>query len=313
MNQNHYLIGEFSELTNTSKRMIRHFDQLGLLNPASIDVHNGYRYYSREQLKHIDKIKHLQNFGFSLKAIKAMLNESMDFEDFLDLLKDQEVILRNDKDEKTRHLLKLQNFISYIEQHPTKVEEIQLEEFQIERSLVMNNFQIIKEELHALPSITKFFDLVEGSFKPTSNQDYAFVSFDIDNFAVINDVYGYDYGDKVIYTYYQIIHRNFEPLLKGKAENLICRLGGDELGVYLVNEDFETIKDICETCLKEIQNFDCSSFGLDKNFTATCGIALSGGNQAREDIPYHALRHNSSKAMLEAKRNGRNNCRIREF
>ena len=45
-----YRIGDFSNLGQISVRMLRHYDQLGLLKPEKVDLISGYRYYSIEQL-----------------------------------------------------------------------------------------------------------------------------------------------------------------------------------------------------------------------------------------------------------------------
>ena len=39
-------IGYFSKLSRISIRMLRHYDEIGLLKPAEIDPFTGYRYYS---------------------------------------------------------------------------------------------------------------------------------------------------------------------------------------------------------------------------------------------------------------------------
>jgi hypothetical protein len=39
-------IGEFSKLSRVSIRMLRHYDDIGLLKPAEVDRFTGYRYYS---------------------------------------------------------------------------------------------------------------------------------------------------------------------------------------------------------------------------------------------------------------------------
>ena len=68
-----YKIGEFSKLSTISVRMLRHYDQLNLLNPQLIDTESGYRYYSSKQLKKVNKIQRLKELGFSLSEIKEML------------------------------------------------------------------------------------------------------------------------------------------------------------------------------------------------------------------------------------------------
>lgn len=39
-------IGDFSKLAQISIRMLRHYDELGLLTPEHVDAFTGYRYYS---------------------------------------------------------------------------------------------------------------------------------------------------------------------------------------------------------------------------------------------------------------------------
>ena len=43
-------IGEFARLVGVSVRMLRHYDRLGLLEPARVDEYTGYRSYSTGQL-----------------------------------------------------------------------------------------------------------------------------------------------------------------------------------------------------------------------------------------------------------------------
>ena len=50
-----FRIGEFSKLTQVTIRMLRHYDDVGLLKPAEIDPWTGYRLYSVEQIKIFDK------------------------------------------------------------------------------------------------------------------------------------------------------------------------------------------------------------------------------------------------------------------
>lgn len=69
-----FRIGEFSKLSSTSTRMLRHYEKMGLLTPESIDEKNGYRHYSAKQLNQINRIKKLQGLGLSLAMIKEILD-----------------------------------------------------------------------------------------------------------------------------------------------------------------------------------------------------------------------------------------------
>lgn len=66
-------IGDFSKLSRLSIRMLRHYDELGLLVPESTDDVTGYRYYSEEQLTVAGRICALKEMGFGLAAIIEML------------------------------------------------------------------------------------------------------------------------------------------------------------------------------------------------------------------------------------------------
>ena len=67
-------IGEFSKLSRVSIRMLRHYDEIGLLKPAGIDRFTGYRYYSPDQLPVIGRITALKDMGFQLADIVKILS-----------------------------------------------------------------------------------------------------------------------------------------------------------------------------------------------------------------------------------------------
>lgn len=66
-------IGDFSRLSRISIRMLRHYDELGILVPESTDYYTGYRYYSEEQLTGAVRITALKDMGFGLAAISEIL------------------------------------------------------------------------------------------------------------------------------------------------------------------------------------------------------------------------------------------------
>lgn len=60
-------------MSRVSIRMLRHYDEIGLLRPVKIDKYTGYRYYSEEQLPVMARISLLRDVGFGLAAIKEIL------------------------------------------------------------------------------------------------------------------------------------------------------------------------------------------------------------------------------------------------
>ena len=66
-------IGDFSKLSRISIRMLRHYDEIGILHPKYVDDFTGYRYYSEAQLPLAGRIQTLKSLGFGLSVIKEIL------------------------------------------------------------------------------------------------------------------------------------------------------------------------------------------------------------------------------------------------
>ena len=66
-----FLTGEFSKISRVSKRLLHHYDEIGLLKPAHIDPSTGYRYYSANQLSRLNRILALKDLGLSLEQMRA--------------------------------------------------------------------------------------------------------------------------------------------------------------------------------------------------------------------------------------------------
>jgi DNA-binding transcriptional MerR regulator len=68
-----FKIGDFSKLGQVSVRMLRHYDQLGLLKPGHVDRWTGYHYYTVEQLARLNRIVALNGLGSTLQQIADLL------------------------------------------------------------------------------------------------------------------------------------------------------------------------------------------------------------------------------------------------
>ena len=66
-------IGDFSRYAGVSIRMLRHYDERGLLHPADVDPVSGYRRYSPAQLQIAGRIRSLRDAGCGIPAIAEML------------------------------------------------------------------------------------------------------------------------------------------------------------------------------------------------------------------------------------------------
>jgi DNA-binding transcriptional MerR regulator len=67
-------IGEFARYLGVSVRMLRHYDALGLLVPASVDPVTGYRRYTAAQLDRGNRLVALKDLGFALDQLGPVLD-----------------------------------------------------------------------------------------------------------------------------------------------------------------------------------------------------------------------------------------------
>ena len=72
-----FRIGEFSRIARVSCRLLRHYDELGLLKPARVEATTSYRYYSAAQLPRLNRILVLRELGLSLEQIARTLRDDL--------------------------------------------------------------------------------------------------------------------------------------------------------------------------------------------------------------------------------------------
>ena len=67
-------IKDFAEFTGVSVRTLHYYDEIGLLTPANVDRHTGYRYYDETSLLRMQEILFYRELDFSLKSIREILS-----------------------------------------------------------------------------------------------------------------------------------------------------------------------------------------------------------------------------------------------
>lgn len=70
-------IGDFARLGQVSVRMLRHYDAIGLLQPAHVDGATGYRYYEFTQLARLNRVIALKDLGFTLQQVQDIVADSV--------------------------------------------------------------------------------------------------------------------------------------------------------------------------------------------------------------------------------------------
>lgn len=71
--ETHLSIGDFSRATHLTIKTLRHYHQLGLLEPAHVDPDNGYRRYSAAQIPVAQVIRRFRELDMPLEEIRDML------------------------------------------------------------------------------------------------------------------------------------------------------------------------------------------------------------------------------------------------
>lgn len=81
-----FTVGEFSRLARVSKRLLRYYDEIGLLKPVHTDKFTGYRYYSAEQMPRLNRILALKDLGLSLDQIRRLLSDQISTDEMQGML-----------------------------------------------------------------------------------------------------------------------------------------------------------------------------------------------------------------------------------
>lgn len=68
-----YKIGEFADITNTTIKTLRYYDEIDLIKPSYIDYYTNYRYYSSDQVNDVKLVLELKDLGLSLNDIKTFI------------------------------------------------------------------------------------------------------------------------------------------------------------------------------------------------------------------------------------------------
>lgn len=112
-------IGDFSKLSRISIRMLRHYDEIGLLIPKNTDSFTAYRYYAEDQLPIAGRIAALRDMGFGLVAIGEILKSYNDPETLAGFLSVKQAEVQAEVDEAAHRLLLLETAINRLRKDDT--------------------------------------------------------------------------------------------------------------------------------------------------------------------------------------------------
>jgi DNA-binding transcriptional MerR regulator/effector-binding domain-containing protein len=106
-------IGEFARLGGVSVRTLRHYDEIGLLHPATVDPGTGYRGYSADQLGRLNRIVALKELGLSLTQARRLL-DGITVEELQGMLMLRRAQLEHELEDHRNQLLGIEARLRYI-------------------------------------------------------------------------------------------------------------------------------------------------------------------------------------------------------
>lgn len=129
-------------------------------------------------------------------------------------------------------------------------------------------------------------------------QHGALLYIDIDRFGIINDLEGFETGDRLILDIVMLIRQILHE------DCLFARIGSDEFCIYIDNESDQQIKDIANRIRKELEAFRFQAGTVYYSISVSIGIASLLGSK----LVTHPgnLISRAHQACHMAKANGRN-------
>lgn len=123
--------------------------------------------------------------------------------------------------------------------------------------------------------------------------------FDVDFFKKVNDIYGHEVGDKVLL--------RVADLLRAwcRKEDVICRFGGEEFVVLLVEASLVSAKKRCEV-LRKTMEADVFEKLIPKLLPLTLSCGIASIDPSKQKISLKSLLRKADNKLYEAKENGRN-------
>ena len=126
------------------------------------------------------------------------------------------------------------------------------------------------------------------------NRQSVFVMCDIDDFKMVNDIYGHQIGDHILNLLGGIIRRNI------RKNDFAGRYGGEEFLIIFDTDNVESVKERIDKINKE---FSKNSLNLNLSFSA--GISIYDGKTKISEVIKQA-----DMALYYVKQNGKNNSII---
>ncbi|MBR6486793.1 MAG: diguanylate cyclase [Lachnospiraceae bacterium] len=155
------------------------------------------------------------------------------------------------------------------------------------------NYEATHDELTGLYNRSAYASRLDSLTK--DGVEIALIEVDVDLFKQINDRYGHDIGDAVLKSVADNLKGSFR-----REEDMVCRIGGDEFAVIMMNTDSAAKDLICDKLEKVAERLKNPDEDIPQA-TLSIGVAFSD-----KLIPDKGLFKTADLALYHAKESGRN-------
>ncbi len=194
---------------------------------------------------------------------------------------------------------KLSQSLSYLEKEIIRLENlIRKREYYANSEVRGLGYLAFNDSLTGVPNRQFFEGIVESLINEARHQFYL-IFIDVDDFKIINDSYGHEFGDSVLKAVAQRIH---SALREG---DIVARYGGDEFVALIYYQDTTALEPIMDRLLHICQQ----PYQIDQK---EVHVKLSFGVASYPDhsSSYSELIDRADQAMYMAKQLGKNSYQV---
>jgi diguanylate cyclase (GGDEF)-like protein len=202
-----------------------------------------------------------------------------------------------------------------------------LKDMMIDRQLVMLKNVVLKEKLNYdiktnllkyskdyLSIILKAASRMSDLF-PGDHYSVTFIRYDIDDFSAINNRYGHDFGDRVLFDFSELLRGNSRPT------DYLIRFGGEEFDVILPATDREGGIRFMTKINSQVKKLKFKYEDISVGFSVSAGMStkrfdIEEVKRIDEDKItglYESIQSATDDALYDAKISGKSCFRIHDI
>lgn len=167
--------------------------------------------------------------------------------------------------------------------------------------------QIRTDALTGVSNRAAFDERLAGELERArrTNCPLALCLLDIDHFKKFNDTYGHQVGDQVLQSFARTLDETIRKM------DLVARYGGEEFAVIAPECNPSKASSLAERLREAVQDMEIEVAGQKLKVTASIGVALAQWPDFERSVA--DLIKTADAKLYEAKRGGRNCCRVEEL